>query len=101
MALRPEIGWLVRNDSSIEFDEEDVRGKVAQADLSGGDDMVIKQGIKRPESNRGKRRRIGVSLRRDIKSIPSFIIIGDHSHEHELQLAEFEGWGITLKYDEW
>lgn len=100
MALRPEIGWLVRNDSSIEFDEEDVRGKVAQADLSGGDDMVIKQGIKWPDIKRGKRRRIGESLRRDIKSIPPFIIIGDHSREHELQLAEFEGWGITLEYDE-
>lgn len=100
MALRPEIGWLVRNDSSIEFDEEDVRGKVAQADLSGGDDMVIKQGIKWPDIKRGKRRRIGESLRRDIKSIPPFIIIGDHSREHELQLSEFEGWGITLEYDE-
>lgn len=97
MALRPEIGWLVRNDSSIEFDEDDVRGKVAQADLSGGDDMVIKQGIKWPDIKRGKRRRIGESLRRDIrKSGPMFI---DDSHSQELQLAEFEGWGITLQYD--
>ena len=101
MALRPEIGWLVRNDSSIEFDEDDVRSKVAQADLSGGDDMVIKQGIKWPDIKRGKRRRIGESLRKDIKSIPPIIIYGDPSREHELQLAEFEGWGITLKYDEW
>ena len=84
-----------------EFDEDDVRSKVAQADLSGGDDVVIKQGIKWPDIKRGKRRRIGESLRRDIKSIPPIIIYGDHSREHELQLAEFEGWGITLKYDEW
>ena len=64
--------------------------------------MVIKQGIKRPESNRGKRRRIGASLRKDRKYIGSgFTVIGDFAHERELQLAEFEGWGITLKYNEW
>lgn len=99
-ALRPEVGWLVRNDSSIEFDEEDVRGKVAQADLSGGDDMVIKQAIKRPEGNRGKMKRTGVSLPSDRKdSAPMFVI--DYSHEHELQLSEFEGWGIPVRYVEW
>ncbi len=102
MALRPEIGWLVRNDSSIEFDEDDVRSKVAQADLKSRDDIVIKQGIKWPDIKRGKRRRIGESLRKDRKYIGSgFTVIGDFAHERELQLAEFEGWGITLKYNEW
>lgn len=97
MALRPEIGWLVRNDSSIEFDEEDVRSKVAQADLKSGDDIVIKQAIKWPDIKRGKRRRIGESLSRDIRTRgPMFI-----DNSQELQLSEFEGWGITLKYDEW
>lgn len=96
MALRPEIGWLVRNDSSIEFDEEDVRSKVAQADLKSGDDIVIKQAIKWLDIKRGKRRRIGESLSRDIRTRgPMFI-----DHSQELQLSEFEGWGITLEYDE-
>lgn len=96
MALRPEIGWLVRNDSSIEFDEEDVRSKVAQADLKSGEDIVIKQAIKWLDIKRGKRRRIGESLSRDIRTRgPMFI-----DNSQELQLSEFEGWGITLKYDE-
>ena len=96
MALRPEIGWLVRNDSSIEFDEDDVRSKVAQADLKSGDDIVIKQAIKWLDIKRGKRRRIGESLSRDIRTRgPIFI-----DNSQELQLSEFEGWGITLEYDE-
>ena len=46
MALRLEIGWLVRNDPAVEFDEEDVCNKVAHARSMGGDDVVIKQAIK-------------------------------------------------------
>lgn len=102
MALRPEIGWLVRNDSTIEFDKDDVRDKVTQATSMSGDDVVIKQAVKWLDSKHGKRRRIGASLRKDRKYIGSgFTVIGDFAHERELQLAEFEGWGITLKYNEW
>ena len=49
MALRPEIGWLVRNDPTIEFDEEDLRNKTQLAKSMGDGDVVIKQAIKKPE----------------------------------------------------
>lgn len=99
-ALRPEIGWLVRNDPTIEFDEEDVRDKVAQATSMSGDDAVIKQAIKRPKEDRGKKRRTGVSLPSDRHdSGPAFFI--NDSHEQELQLSEFEGWGVSVRYVEW
>ena len=102
MALRPEIGWLVRNDSTIEFDKDDVRDKVAQATSMSGDDVVIKQAVKRPDSKQWKRRRIGASLRKDRKYIGSgFTVIGDFAHERELQLSEFEGWGVSVRYIEW
>lgn len=98
MALRPEVGWLVRNDSSIEFDEEDVCSKVAHARSMGGDDVVIKQAIKRQEGNRGKVRRTGVSLPSDRQgSGPMFI---PDSHEIEILLPEFAGWGL-VRYVEW
>lgn len=98
MALRPEIGWLVRNDPAVEFDDEDVCNKVAHARSMGGDDVVIKQAIKRPESNRGKARRTGVSLPSDRQSSgPMFI---PDSHEIEILLPEFAGWGL-VKYVEW
>ena len=48
-ALRPEIGWLVRNDPTIEFDEEDLRNKTQLAKSMGDGDVVIKQAIKKPE----------------------------------------------------
>lgn len=99
-ALRPEIGWLVRNNPAIEYDEEDIRDKIAQATSISGDETVIKQTIKWQESDRGKRRRIGVSLRSDRKSVAP-VIFFDDLHEHELQLSEFEGWGISVKYVEW
>lgn len=98
MALRPEIGWLVRNDPAVEFDEEDVCNKVAHARSMGGDDVVIKQAIKRPEGNRGKARRTGASLPSDRQgSGPMFI---PDSHEIEILLPEFAGWGL-VRYVEW
>lgn len=101
-ALRPEIGWLVRNDSTIEFDKDDVRDKVAQATSMSGDDVVIKQAVKWQDSKHGKSRRIGTSLRKDRKYIGSgFTVIGDFAHERELQLSEFEGWGVSVRYIEW
>lgn len=101
-ALRPEIGWLVRNDPTIEFDKDDVRDKVAQATSISGDDVVIKQAVKWQDSKHGKRRRIGTSLLKDRKYIGSgFRVIGDFAHERELQLSEFEGWGVSVRYVEW
>ena len=90
MALRPEIGWLVRNDPTIEFDEEDVRAKAQQVKEMGDSDAVIKQGIKKPEKQQdskllGKR--------------PSYWpFVRDDEIDLSLNLAEFEGWGIDLKY---
>lgn len=52
MALRPEIGWLVRNDPTLEFDEDDVHNKIQQAKEMGYGDAVIKQGIKKPEKQK-------------------------------------------------
>lgn len=47
MALRPEIGWLVREDPTFEFDGEDVINKARQAKSMGDGDAVIKQEIKK------------------------------------------------------
>ena len=51
-ALRPEIGWLVRNDPKNDYDETDVRAKIQLAKTMGDGDVVIKEEIKkrvRPE----------------------------------------------------
>jgi len=83
-ALRPEIGWLVRNDPTIEFDEADVRSKVQQAKAMGDGDAVIKQGIKKPQKEQ-----------QYIGQRPSYRPIFFTSDiEEPLFLAEFEGWGI-------
>jgi hypothetical protein len=67
-----------------------------------GDDVVIKQAVKWQDSKHGKSRRIGTSLRKDRKYIGSgFTVIGDFAHERELQLSEFEGWGVSVRYIEW
>ena len=52
-ALRPEIGWLVRMDPSLDFDEADVRDKAQQVKAMGDGDAVLKQAVKRTrkESN--------------------------------------------------
>lgn len=93
MALRPEIGWLVRNDPTIEFDEQDVRVKAEQAKEMGDGDAVIKQGIKKPEkqNNRilGKR-----------PNYEPYVFI-DPDFGEPLYIAEFEGWGIELNYRVW
>lgn len=47
MALRPEIGWLVREDLTLRFDADDVRNKAQQAKVMGDGDVVIKQEIKK------------------------------------------------------
>lgn len=47
MALRPEIGWLVREDPTMDFDTNDVLNKAQQAKAMGDDDVVIKQEIKK------------------------------------------------------
>ena len=47
MALRPEIGWLVREDPTLDFDSDDVRDKAQQAKSMGDEDAVIKQEIKK------------------------------------------------------
>ena len=46
-ALRPEIGWLVRNDPKNDYDETDVRAKIQLAKTMGDGDVVIKEEIKR------------------------------------------------------
>ena len=46
-ALRPEIGWLVRNDSKKDYDETDVHAKIQMAKTMGDGDVVIKEEIKR------------------------------------------------------
>ena len=46
-ALRPEIGWLVRNDPKNDYDETDVYAKIQLAKTMGDGDVVIKEGIKR------------------------------------------------------
>ena len=51
-ALRPEIGWLVREDTTYEFDEEDVKNKAQQAKSMGDEDAVIKQEIKKHKRER-------------------------------------------------
>ena len=45
MALRPEIGWLVREDPTMDFDTNDVLNKAQQAKAMGDDDVVIIDGI--------------------------------------------------------
>lgn len=94
MALRPEIGWLVRNDPTVEFDEDDVRLKVQQAKEMGDDDAVIKQGIKKPE-NRQDDSHLG---KRPDYSHYGFV---DPEVRKPLYLAEFEGWGIELECRVW
>ena len=49
MALRPEIGWLVREDPTFGFDADDVINKAQEAKAMGNDDVVIKQAIQKPE----------------------------------------------------
>ena len=90
MALRPEIGWLVRNDPTIEFDEEDVRAKAQQAREMGDGDAVIKQGIKKPEKQQDMRY-TGARPNYDYR-------LFDMNDWSPLYLAEFEGWGIDLRY---
>ena len=90
MALRPEIGWLLRNDPTIEFDEEDVRNKAQQAKEMGNGDAVIKQGIKKPEKEQDKKL---------LSKRPSYWpFVRDDDIELSLNLAEFEGWGIGMEY---
>ena len=93
--LRPEIGWLVRNDPTIEFDENDVFDKVKQARSIDGDDLIIKQAIKRPAGTSGKRKRIGVSLPKD-HNHSSGPVFFENDFLQPLELSEFEGWGITV-----
>ena len=90
MALRPEIGWLVRNDPTIEFDEDDVRNKARQAKEMGDGDAVIKQGIKKPEKQ-PEMRYTGARPNYDYR-------LFDMNDWSPLYLAEFEGWGIDLRY---
>lgn len=90
MALRPEIGWLVRDDPTIEFDEEDVRSKIQQVKEMGDGDAVIKQGIKKPEKEQDKKL---------LGERPSYWpFVRDDDIDLSLNLAEFEGWGIEMKY---
>lgn len=90
MALRPEIGWLVRNDPSLEFDEEDVRNKAQQAKTMGDGDAVIKQGIRKPD----KQQEIRLYGER-----PNYRSFGFPSEISEpLFLAEFEGWGFAPSF---
>ena len=90
MALRPEIGWLVRNDPTIEFDEEDVRNKAQQAKEMGDGDAVIKEGIKKPEKKQDNKL---LGKRPDY-----WPFVGNSNDWISLNLAEFEGWGIDLRY---
>lgn len=90
MALRPEIGWLVRNNPTIEFDEEDVRSKIQQVKEMGDGDAVIKQDIKKPEKEQDSKL---------LGERPSYWpFVRDDDIDLSLNLAEFEGWGIDLKY---
>ena len=90
MALRPEIGWLVRNDPTIEFDEEDVRAKAQQAKEMGDGDAVIKQGIKKPEKQQDSKL---------LGARPSYWpFVLNNNDWSPLYLAEFEGWGIGMEY---
>lgn len=43
--LRPEIGWLVREDTNAEVDEADIRSKASQVKAMGDGDAVLKQPI--------------------------------------------------------
>jgi len=43
--LRPEIGWLVREDPDAEVDVADILDKASQAKAMGDDDAVLKQPI--------------------------------------------------------
>lgn len=90
-ALRPEIGWLVRNDPTIEFDEDDVRAKAQQAKAMGDGDAVIKQGIKKPAKQQET-----IGSRPKYQTTP---LVFDSRVEEPLFLAEFEGWGITVSYN--
>ena len=89
-ALRPEIGWLVRNDPTIEFDEDDVRAKAQQAKAMGDGDAVIKQGINKPAKQQET-----IGSRPKYQTTP---LVFDSRVEEPLFLAEFEGWGITVSY---
>ena len=46
-ALRPEIGWLVRDDPKKDYDETDVQAKIQMAKSMGDGDVVIKEEIKK------------------------------------------------------
>ena len=46
-ALRPEIGWLVRDDPKKDYDEADVQAKIQMAKSMGDGDVVIKEEIKK------------------------------------------------------
>ena len=51
--LRPEIGWLVREEKDAEVDFDDIRSKAAQVKAMGDGDAVLKQPInwkKKPNS---------------------------------------------------
>ena len=52
MALRPEIGWLVREDPELDFDREDVLNKAKQVKAMGDGDAVLKQPIKKSEKKK-------------------------------------------------
>jgi len=43
--LRPEIGWLVREEPDAEVDEADIRSKASQVKAMGNGDAVLKQPI--------------------------------------------------------
>lgn len=93
MALRPEIGWLVRNDPTLEFDEEDVRAKAQLAKSMGDGDAVIKQAIKKPEKQDDQI----IGKRPNYKYSPLIFVPDERD---PLFLSEFEGWGITPTYRE-
>ena len=43
--LRPEIGWLVREEPDAEVNEADIRSKASQVKAMGDGDAVLKQPI--------------------------------------------------------
>lgn len=90
-ALRPEIGWLVRNDPTVEFDEADVRAKAQLANSMGNGDAVIKQAIKKPVKHDDE----FIGERPSYNYTPLFF---SRDAEQPLILSEFEGWGIDLVY---
>ena len=92
-ALRPEIGWIVRNDPTIEFDEADVRAKAQQAKAMGDGDVVIKGAIKKPEKQDDQY----IGERPNNKFTPVVFL---PQNEQVLDIAEFEAWGILPTYKE-